>query len=54
MSNREYRVAVVKQSGSLEGVIQGAWEQTGLLKRLSASTRIAIKPNFTYLTTNPV
>ena len=48
MDRNEKRVALVKAEGNVPGAIRNAWEQTGLLAELRGTTRVAIKPNFTY------
>lgn len=59
--NRDYnRVVLHSVNGDLAKAISSAWDYTGLLKRVDASTRVALKPNFTYpfykrgVTTSPV
>lgn len=42
------QTVLFKIGGDLAGAIRRAWEATGLLNRVSASTRVALKPNFTY------
>jgi uncharacterized protein (DUF362 family) len=46
--NQMNQTALFKIDGDLSGAIRRAWEATGLLKRVTASTRVALKPNFTY------
>jgi uncharacterized protein (DUF362 family) len=49
-----YQVALLKNDGQLGETIRLALEQTDLLERLSRSTQVAIKPNFTYPYYKPV
>jgi len=42
------RVALARVTGDLRNAIQMALEQTGLLTGVISSTRVALKPNFTY------
>lgn len=42
------QTALFKIDGDLPGAIRRAWEATGLLERVTESTRVALKPNFTY------
>src|SRR6266566_3795895 len=48
MHQKEHRVALERIDPSLSEAIRQAWAQTGLLTRINGSTRIALKPNFTY------
>lgn len=43
-----HRVALVKSDGVLREAVREAMTQSGLLERISSSTRIALKPNMTY------
>ena len=53
------RIALAKVNGDLAGAIKFAVEQSSLLERVTNSTRVALKPNFTYpyyqpgITTSP-
>jgi len=44
----ERRVVLLKINNDLTAVVRSALVQTGLLERVTSSTRIALKPNFTY------
>jgi len=44
----ERRVSVQKSTGRLAEAVAKALDDAGLLKRLDSSSRIALKPNFTY------
>jgi uncharacterized protein (DUF362 family) len=48
MDRKENQIALIKTGGDLSRAISSAWDKTGLLACLSASTRVALKPNFTY------
>ena len=54
------RVALAKNNGRLTEAIRLALGQVGLLERVASSTRVALKPNFTYpyyktgVTTSPL
>lgn len=48
MNEIRHRVVLVKMDGVLTEAIRVALTQSSLLERVSSSTRIALKPNFTY------
>ncbi|MCL5103744.1 MAG: DUF362 domain-containing protein [Armatimonadetes bacterium] len=48
MSENKRRLALVKVNGDLGAKIRMSLEQTGLLDKITSTTRISIKPNFTY------
>lgn len=48
MSDKMHRLALVKVNGDLGEKVRMSLEQTGLLDRVTSTTRVSIKPNFTY------
>jgi uncharacterized protein (DUF362 family) len=46
-------VAALSRTKGLPGAIRSALEESGILKRISSSTRIALKPNLTWPTYRP-
>jgi len=48
MPTEQRTVVCLPAGGDLEGTVRQALQQAGILARISADTRLAIKPNFTY------
>ena len=48
MNDNKRRLALLKVNGDLGAKIRMSLEMTGLLDKITSTTRISIKPNFTY------